>query len=290
MYRRIIAFMWIQAICFGRLTLLINFDLSLFQKVVQIRDLERKISNLTRRLSALSNEDDDRRDSGLDVDLGISEIKEEPGTLNSILGADPDSPTAREHTPPPPTNATPTNNGETPHSESFDRTQSDTTEMKSYKARKEKRRRKKVLTSTPDIYKQCESNAEVMKQVNSDDFFSEEHSNARFNSRCWTFSTMRSRQDIVGSVTKCYDLEENEDTFSYVSNYLPPPPPSEQIELSLRNNSLCAVTDNTILSNDMLYPTANCETTSPHKKGAEINGNTIINMDSILTPNKTCYV
>lgn len=264
---------------------LVHFDLFLFQKLVQIKDLERKVSHLAQRLSAVSN-DDDRRDSGLDVDLGISDIKDEPCTIDSSLRTDPDL--SRVVEPESCTDALTTEGGVTPQTEAFDRTQSDTSEMKSYKAKKEKRRRKKMLTSTPDIYKQCEKNAQVLTK--SDDFFDVEHSNARFMSKCWTFSSMRSRQDIVGSVTKCYDLEDNEDTFSYVSTYLPPPPPSEQIEFSLRNNSLCTVNDNAVLSNDMLYPTPHGESsTSPRIKEQEINGNTIVN-DKCITLDKTCYV
>ncbi|XP_061188287.1 gamma-aminobutyric acid type B receptor subunit 2-like [Saccostrea echinata] len=256
------------------------------EKMVQIRDLERKVSHLTGRISALLD-DDDRRDSGLDVDLGISEVKDETVTMDTYLATNPSSRKSMENLTPSDTSAP--NNTSTPHDESFDRTQSDTSNMKSYKAKKYKRKHKKILTSTPDIYKQSEKSD---TKCRSDDFFDMEHSNARFRSRCWTFSSMRSRQDIVGSVTKCYDLEDNDDTFSYVSNYLPPPPPSEQIEFSLRNNSLCAVTDNTVLSNDMLYPVSNCDSSNlSSKKESEINGNSIKHVNgNCITPGKTCYV
>lgn len=206
-------------------------------------------------MSALCTDDDDRRDSGLDVDLGISEIKE-PTTVDTPIAADPSSEKKEENM----ASTNKVNPNREENSQAFDRSQSDTTEMKLYKKGKDKRR-KKVLTSTPDIYKQ---------------------------SRCWTFSSMRSRQDIVGSVTKSYDLEENEDTFSYVSNYLPPPPPSEQIDFSLKNNSIYAATENDVLSNDMLYPLSNSDSSNPCNKEPEINGN-IINGDCI-TPGKTCYV
>lgn len=228
-------------------------------------------------MSALCTDDDDRRDSGLDVDLGISEIKE-PTTVDTPIAADPSSEKKEENM----ASTNKVNPNREENSQAFDRSQSDTTEMKLYKKGKDKRR-KKVLTSTPDIYKHCEYPGN-----RSDAIFEMGYSNTSFRSRCWTFSSMRSRQDIVGSVTKSYDLEENEDTFSYVSNYLPPPPPSEQIDFSLKNNSIYAATENNVLSNDMLYPLSNSDSSNPCNKEPEINGN-IINGDCI-TPGKTCYV
>lgn len=68
----------------------------------------------------------------------------------------------------------------------------------------------------------------------------------------WFYESMKSRQDVVGSVARSYDLEDNSDTYSYVSSYIPCKIPTRNHKTSVTNISCDSLS--TTLANDKLYP------------------------------------
>ncbi|XP_060073564.1 gamma-aminobutyric acid type B receptor subunit 2-like [Ylistrum balloti] len=73
----------------------------------------------------------------------------------------------------------------------------------------------------------------------------------------WYYDSMKSRQDVVGSVARSYDLEDNSDTYSYVSSYVPCKIPRRKLDYnSIPSPSLDYSCDSlsTTLANDKLYP------------------------------------
>ncbi|XP_033757798.1 probable G-protein coupled receptor 156 [Pecten maximus] len=73
----------------------------------------------------------------------------------------------------------------------------------------------------------------------------------------WFYDSMKSRQDVVGSVARSYDLEDNSDTYSYVSSYVPCKIPRRKLDYnSIQSPSLNYSCDSlsTTLANDKLYP------------------------------------
>ena len=148
------------------------------------------------------------------------------------------------------------------------RSNSDTESVRSY--RKRKRRQTKTMTSTPNLYEMCvndgnnesESNQNLenhYKSVSCENELNITNSvskpNKYFPRGTMAYESIRSRQDIAGSVAKSYDLEDNEDTFSYVSSYLQPSFPKKNLEYTLRNSTLCMSAESvSAIDNDKLYP------------------------------------
>lgn len=65
----------------------------------------------------------------------------------------------------------------------------------------------------------------------------------------------RSNQELVGSVAKSYNLDDNEDTLSYVSSYLPLKSTRRKLQYTINKNEMYSSSENTTtLSNDQLYP------------------------------------
>ena len=46
----------------------------------------------------------------------------------------------------------------------------------------------------------------------------------------WVAESIKSRQDIVGSLAQCYDIEDNSDTLKFVSNFMPSKLPRRQVD------------------------------------------------------------
>ncbi|OWF36093.1 probable G-protein coupled receptor 156 [Mizuhopecten yessoensis] len=73
----------------------------------------------------------------------------------------------------------------------------------------------------------------------------------------WFYDSLKSRQDVVGSVARSYDLEDNSDTYSYVSSYVPCKIPRKKLDYnSIPSPSLNYSGDSlsTTLANDRMYP------------------------------------
>lgn len=67
--------------------------------------------------------------------------------------------------------------------------------------------------------------------------------------------TMKSKNDIVGSVAKSYNLDDTDDTHSYVSSYIPLRSTRRKLSYPIRDSEFYVPSDiSTTLSNDQLYP------------------------------------
>lgn len=67
--------------------------------------------------------------------------------------------------------------------------------------------------------------------------------------------TIKSKNDIIGSVAKSYNLDDTDDTHSYVSSYIPLRSTRRKLNYPIRDNDLYVTSDlSTALSNDQLYP------------------------------------
>lgn len=64
----------------------------------------------------------------------------------------------------------------------------------------------------------------------------------------------RSNHELVGSVAKSYNLDDNEDTLSYVSSYLPLKSTRRKLQYTINKSEMHSSSENTTLSNDQLYP------------------------------------
>lgn len=63
----------------------------------------------------------------------------------------------------------------------------------------------------------------------------------------------RSNHELVGSVAKSYNLDDNEDTLSYVSSYLPLKSTRRKLKYTINKSEMYSSSETT-LSNDQLYP------------------------------------
>lgn len=68
-------------------------------------------------------------------------------------------------------------------------------------------------------------------------------------------ASLKSKNDIVGSVAKSYNLDDNEDTLSYVSSYLPLKGTRRKLNYTLKDTGVyLSPANTTTISNDQLYP------------------------------------
>ena len=71
------------------------------------------------------------------------------------------------------------------------------------------------------------------------------------------YELIRSRQDLAGSIAQSYDLEDNCDTYSYISNCLSNANSgATSARSNMRRHSFCSSCDshNSVLANDSMYP------------------------------------
>ncbi|XP_076112984.1 putative G-protein coupled receptor 156 isoform X1 [Mytilus galloprovincialis] len=99
-------------------------------------------------------------------------------------------------------------------------------------------------------------------------------------------ASLKSKNDIVGSVAKSYNLDDNEDTLSYVSSYLPLKGTRRKLNYTLKDTGVyLSPANTTTISNDQLYPSfddelsfgstiiAKSSNIDPHDKPSNINPN-----------------
>jgi len=87
----------------------------------------------------------------------------------------------------------------------------------------------------------------------------------------WVFDSMKSRQDVAGSVARCYDLEDNSDTYTYVSNYFPRKVPRRKLDYNIKPNPdhVSSESVQSYLPNEMMYPINKSSETQSGKSYAE---------------------
>ncbi|KAK3107075.1 hypothetical protein FSP39_006399 [Pinctada imbricata] len=229
------------------------------KKASHIKQLQDNLRQARRKLSKLSSDQEGKLDSGLDVDMSTSsshdDTTQDPQqTIATTNNSDPNS--SEELL-------------QTPRSQRRTyRSNSDTESVQSY--RKRRRKFTKKMTSTPNLFQS--SGVESKKDINEDDIATkQQEQNVYENEMNITnslsrkgnpfprgttmYESIRSRQDIAGSVAKSYDLEDNDDTFSYVSSYLNPTFPKKNLDYTLRNSTLCISAECvSAIDNDKLYP------------------------------------
>ncbi|CAG2197866.1 GABBR [Mytilus edulis] len=99
-------------------------------------------------------------------------------------------------------------------------------------------------------------------------------------------ASLKSKNDIVGSVAKSYNLDDNEDTLSYVSSYLPLKGTRRKLNYTLKDTGVyLSPANTTTISNDQLYPSfddelsfgstiiAKSSNIDPHDKPSNIDPN-----------------
>ncbi|XP_071094942.1 gamma-aminobutyric acid type B receptor subunit 2-like [Haliotis cracherodii] len=73
--------------------------------------------------------------------------------------------------------------------------------------------------------------------------------------RSWIYDSVRSRQELAGSIAKSYNLDDNGDTYSYVSSYLPSSCSVFNLDPSSRKQRHYGSAESlATLANDRLYP------------------------------------
>lgn len=90
---------------------------------------------------------------------------------------------------------------------------------------------------------------------------------ASFGCKSATYQYVQSRQDLSGAIAGSYDLDDNCDTYSYVSSHLPRRPASvasscEASSVGSRHSRCSSCDSISALSNDKMYP-GSCPGTTP---------------------------
>lgn len=69
------------------------------------------------------------------------------------------------------------------------------------------------------------------------------------------YESLRSKQDIAGSLAQCYDLQDSSDTLSYVSSYLSSNGHRRKLDFDYKDSDSIHISYDTLsIGNDKLYP------------------------------------